>query len=239
MIRIAVCDDCINDRKEIINKLNRIEEKWGRELVVTSFENGMDLCNALKTSVFDIILLDIIMDNNIDGIEVAKIIRSMGENVKIIFISSYDERIRDLFKLDTVAFIDKPVDIVLLEDALKYAYEKIKLDDKNFFTYKKRRNELFIPMNDILYFESNKYQILIHTKKDIITYNDSLKNVWNSVCNTLEFVMPHKAYIVNLKYATIKDSTTILVKDKLSITIGRVYKEDTMKRYMLYLRRKR
>ena len=51
--------------------------------------------------------------------------------------------------------------------------------------------------------------------------------------------MPHKAYIVNLKYATIKNSTTILVKDKLSITIGRVYKEDTMKRYMLYLRRKR
>lgn len=61
--------------------------------------------------------------NGIDGIETAIRIRTMGEENIIIFISSYDERVKELFDFRTIAFIDKPLETFKLEEALSRAYK--------------------------------------------------------------------------------------------------------------------
>lgn len=238
MIKIAFCDDCEEDRNEILRLLGKIECLWHEEFCIFPFSGGRELCESLKTQFYDIILLDILMDD-LDGVETARKIRSMGVDSRIIFISSYDERLRDLFSVGTLGFVDKPIDIEILERAIKTAYQSILQDNERVFIYQKNKTKNFIPLKDIMYFESDKYQVAIHTTKSVIRYNESLKNIWSELKSNAEFIMPHKAFIVNLKYSSVQNSSTILVNNNLSISIGRVYKEEALQKYMEYLRRRR
>lgn len=120
MLKIAYCDDAEADRKRIMCSLSRIEEKWRESFKIVPFSGGEELCEDIAENHYDVILLDILM-NGIDGIETANRICSMGVESLIIFISNYDDRIKELFSFRTIAFIDKPVEVDKLEEALQRA----------------------------------------------------------------------------------------------------------------------
>lgn len=237
LLKIAICDDSREDRDNIIYFLGKIECELEEEFEIISFDNGKKLCESIENNNFDIILLDIVMDK-LNGIETAKQIRSMGEDSRIIFVSSYDDKLRDLFKFGTIAFIDKPIDERIFKDAIIWAYKSIIKDSKKVFIYNKNKNQYAIALRDIVYFEVKNQQVYIITRKETIVYNERLKNIWKQLKNNIEFIYPNQSYILNLKYSLIQNTKKILINSEFEICIGRKYKEDTMKRYMLYLRRR-
>ncbi len=101
----------------------------------------------------------------IDGIETATRIRNLGEDALIIFISSYDDRVKELFNFRTIAFLDKPVNVDELEGAITRAFDIIKKDSELFFPYTKDGSKYYLSFKDIIYFEVEKNTILIHTAK--------------------------------------------------------------------------
>lgn len=234
MLKIAYCDDLEEDRNRIMASLNNIEEKWREEFDICSFPDGVSLCENLKKNSYDIILLDIVMDV-IDGIETARKIRSMGEDSQIIFVSNYDEKLRELFQFGTVAFIDKPLKTEDLEIALIRAYDKIKQDNEKIFVYKKNGHTYFLPIKDIVYFESYRNTVKIFTLKFEDSYYDTLTNTWEKLKKTEEFIMPNKSFIFNLKYVNIKSSYVIVKINTKTYNIGREYKIDTENRYINYI----
>lgn len=237
MLKIAYCDDIKTDREKIISSLSHIESKWNEEFEIESFSNGEDLCENLIENHYDIVLLDILMDG-IDGIEVATRIRSLGEDVLIIFISSYDNRLKEMFDFRTIAFIDKPLETEKLEEALRKAYNIIKKDNTNIFCYKKGGSLQYVPLKEIIYLESRRNEIIIHTNKYKDSYYNTISTVWAQLSSTNQFVMPHRSFIFNLSYVTLK-SNKIVVRDTDEIyNIGERYKADTEERYLQYLEKR-
>ena len=252
MLKIAYCDDCPRDRAKIMASLSNIEERWKEVFVMQSFDSGEALCEDLKQNSYDIILLDIVM-SAMDGIETARTIRSMGESSKLIFISSYDDKIRELFQHGTIAFIDKPFEVEVLENALQVAHDIIKKDENEdrVFSYKKHGQLCFVPTKDILYFITHKNQVEIVTCKTQLIYADQIKNVWNIMSKNKEFIMPNQSYIFNLKHIMLKSNMIFLKSglrirsskhskidpnhDMESVNISRNYKDETCKRYMNYV----
>lgn len=234
MLKIAFCDDCQYDRNILMSHLSHIEEEWKDTFDIYPFKSGISLCENLKENSYDIILLDILMDD-LDGIETARKIRSMGEDSKIIFISSYDEKLRELFRVGTIAFLDKPLRCSDLEDALKDAYNTIQKEIEKVFIYTKNGNTHFVPIKDIVYFEANRNQVKIQTTKTLICYSDLFKNVWCKMSENENFIMPNKSFIFNLKYVILKSNRVILKDNSLEFNIGRKYKEDTYDRYFNYI----
>lgn len=234
MLRIAFCDDMERDRANIMNKLTQIEEKWGEKFIITSFASGEDLCKGIMENHYDVILLDIIMEG-IDGIETATRIRTMGEESLIIFISSFDERIRELFDFRTIAFIDKPVDAKMLEIALEKAYEIIKKNNEVFFSFNKNGSVQYLPVNDIIYFESKRNKISIYTNKETETFYGTLSGVWEQIEAMNQFVMTHRSFIFNLKYITVKSEKIIIKDTGEEFSIGEKHKADTQERYKNYI----
>ncbi len=237
MLRIAICDDEEQCKDNIRAALSHIEEKWKATIDDKYFSSGKELYENLNENTYDVILLDILMDDG-DGIEVAKKISEMGVNSYIIFISSFQERWRELFGTKTIAFLDKPVDVDKLEIHLKEVLDLLKNDKEDVFTYKINGVEKFLFFNDIVYFESSNQRIEIITIKETIVINETLKNIWSRVQINDNFIMPSRSYIVNLKYTNMINSNSfVITSSNLEISVGRTMKKEVSERYLKFIRR--
>ena len=237
MLKIAYCDDLERDRNNIMNILSYIEDKWKEKFEISSFNSGESLCENIVNKHYDIILLDILMDG-IDGIETATRIQTMGKDHLIIFISSYDDRLKELFDFRTIAFIDKPIKTEELERALQKAYYIIKKSNDRLFAYNIKGTIQYIPIKDIVYFESHRNKVVICTHKNSITFYETLSTIWLKVQGTGQFIMPHKSFIFNLSYITLKSDKVIIRNTNESYNIGKKYRADTEERYLKYIRKR-
>lgn len=237
MLKIAYCDDMEIDRNKIMSSLSYIEEKWGEEFEISPFFSGESLCEDIAKNHYDIILLDILM-NGINGIETATRIRSMGEDNLIIFISSYDDKIKELFDFRTIAFIDKPLETDKLEMALQKAYAIIKKDSDKYFAYSKNGTMQYVPIKDILYFESRRNEITVYTNKKHETFYDTLSAVWLKVQGFDQFIMPHRSFIFNLSCVALKADMIIVKSTNQTYNIGEKFKADTDERYLSYIEKR-
>lgn len=237
MLKIAHCDDMEQDRNNILFALSQIEEKWNEKFDIKSFSSGEDLCADIEKNHYDIILLDILM-NGIDGVETATRVRNNGDESLIIFISSYDERVKELFDFGTIAFIDKPVDINQLEKVLIKANDIIKKKNDIFFSYEKNGATQHLPINDIVYLESKRNKIYIQTNKNMESFYGTITSVWQQLKVNRQFIMPHRSFIFNLKYVIIKSDKVIIRKTGEEYNIGLKYKENTQERYLDYIEKR-
>lgn len=237
MLKIAYCDDMEKDRDTIMYALTQIEEKWGAEFDLSSFSSGESLCEDISINHYDVILLDILM-NGINGIETATRISAMGEATLIIFISSYDERVKELFDFRTIAFLDKPLEVSKLEKALLKAYSILKKDEENIFTFSSYGYIQHIPIKDIIYFESQRNEIVIYTVKKSEKFYSTLSAVWEKVRELNQFVMSQRSFIFNLNYISIKSDKVIIKKTGETFNIGEKYREDTRNRHMGFIEKR-
>lgn len=105
MINIAICDD----ENVIVNQIEEIiEEACSKQLPkceIDVFYGGKPLKEqVIAGKHYDIIFLDIEMENE-DGISAAKQIRKVDENVLLIFISSYEKYLMELFQLNVYTLL--------------------------------------------------------------------------------------------------------------------------------------
>lgn len=165
MIQVAICDDESLVAHQLESIIWDTCNSAGIKVDTEVYNSGFALEKGILTGQkFDLIYLDIQMKNG-DGISTARNIRKMDENVIIIFVSSYDKYMMELFRLDVFAFIKKPIEQDSFSKTFLEANRKI--CSKNFFyAFKYRNQEYKIPCKDILYYESRGRQIPVHSKED-------------------------------------------------------------------------
>ncbi len=86
---------------------------------IIKFNNPLDALGYVATNKIDIAFLDIEMPV-IKGIELAKRIKAISKNVRVIFATSYGNYALEAFGVDAVDYIMKPYE----PEAIKKAYEK-------------------------------------------------------------------------------------------------------------------
>jgi len=86
---------------------------------IIKFNNPLDALGYVATNKIDIAFLDIEMPV-IKGIELAKRIKAISKNVRIIFATSYGNYALEAFGVDAVDYIMKPYE----PEEIKKAYEK-------------------------------------------------------------------------------------------------------------------
>jgi len=112
---ILVVDD-VEEQREIVSLMLK---KLGYS--VTSVSSGEEAVGYMKNGSADLLLLDMIMDPNIDGLETYKRILELHAGQKAVIASGFSEteRVREAQRLGAGAYIKKP-----------YALEKIGLSIK-------------------------------------------------------------------------------------------------------------
>lgn len=235
MLKIAYCDDDFAERERALGYLAKVQEKNDMRFEVSSFEDGEKLVAQLKKVHFDLIYLDYSMPG-MSGLEVAKIVKEVTNGTtKMIFISSYDNYIRELFPLGVISFIDKPYKEEAFFKTFQFAYRELFNEKNRTFAYTVRGDKKFAFIRDIIYFETGEHSTILNLKDGTqAEFRSTISDVWREVKQYECFVMPTRSFIVNLKHASSVSSTMINVGN-VCIAIGRTHKKDTDQRYIRFL----
>ncbi len=200
--------------------------------VVATCHNAMLGFEALKNQDIDLIFLDIQMPM-LTGIEFLK---SLNNAPKVIFTTAYREYAIESYELEVVDYLLKPISFDRFFKAINKYYKTIETkasapiltekEDKDAHIYvnmnKKHHKVLF---SDILYAESLKDYVRIHTIDTTITTKEKISDFQEKLPHY--FLRTHRSYIVNTKKITAFTAQDIEI-DELEIPIGISYKREVM-----------
>ncbi len=185
----------------------------------------------------DILLLDVNLSSEIDGIDLATLVKNVGAG--IIFITAFsDKATRDRVKdLNPLGYILKPFDEKDIEVALDLALHQFR-NQANFhrendataesiFIKTGNNSSRKIVFDDISILEACDNYAFIHVGDEKIMVSFTLKDLEQKIIAPF-LVRVHRSYVVNTnKVQSIRNG--VLVIGKHEIPIGKSYKDEVMK----------
>ena len=200
MVKIIVVEDDEKDQKLIKRIINPFYFKY-KENIKTIFYKKWN--NALLKDIEDlserkIYILDICLQSNITGINIALKIRENDWDSEIIFLtnhSNYEQKVyNNIFKV--FRFIEK---FDNMEDRLNECIDIIlkKKNDKGVFKYKNNQIDLRIYLKDILYIyrDKDERKLVIKTTNNSFLVNITLDEILKELDERFKKV--HRSCIVN------------------------------------------
>jgi len=218
MLHIFICEDNKAQRARMEGIVNRhlLLEDFDMNIAL-SVENPAVLLNYLETHRIQsgLYLLDVDLQSDINGIELAAKIKKMDVSATIVFITTYSEMMHYVFrlKIEAMEYIlkDSPPEEIeqRVIECMRVAYQRF-LDGKHtkskYFTVKIGEQKLNILYDDILFFESNtsrRNKILLHKSNSILEFYGTISDVSNL---GPPFCKCHQSFVVNVNYVKRIDS---------------------------------
>lgn len=245
-IKVLVVEDESIVSKDIQNSLKKLGYT-----VVGSASTGLKAIELAGKSLPDVILMDIMLKGDMDGIEAAETIKKLY-NIPIIFLTAYADSSTlakakisephgyilkpfkeiDLHTNIQVAFYkhSKEQEIVKERDLLVSIVENIESGDTDSIFIKSNNMLVKINKSNIYYIEALKDYVVIHTKDTRYTIHSTMKDIEQKMGYD-EFIRVHRSFIVRLdKIISIDFPNLHLEDDKKMIPIGGSYRDDLNKR---------
>lgn len=197
MLHIAICDD----EKEFVTHLTRLLEQYsaesGEEIKVTAYYDGLDLIEKYDATI-DLIFLDIQM-RLVNGLEAAKRIRQMDENVGLIFLTTLTQYGLEGYKYQATNYIIKPIKYVRLKAEMNQWLKRYKKNDSPSLVISNSSGKYKVYLKSLRYVETFDRNLLLHTEQENIVCYKNMKEMEREL-NDKGFARCHTSYIVNLSY---------------------------------------
>ena len=138
MINIAVCDGSRTITNHLENLIASASQNLSINVNCNVFSDSVSLLKNIRIgNMYDLIFLDTEMPG-MNGIETAKVLRAMGLSVLIIYMSSHENRIKDLIATEPIYFLSKPIEVSEFAYAFAFAVKRLTEKPHDFtFMYKK------------------------------------------------------------------------------------------------------
>lgn len=239
MFNIVFCDD---NRQFLVlldsvirSECKKIVPNVEDVLIGPAFGSGQDVIEHIKNNHVDVLFLDIDMPN-LNGFEVAKILCKEYKNIKIVFMSAYDNFVYSAFEFYPFAYLRKSHMSEELPKVLKRIVEKIQEPERQLSLFTNTGMKT-IDINSITYVESKKnyYSVYLIQGREYVcrgTLSDFEKEVSN-----YDFFRIHSAFLINLEHIDkMLEKGQVLVAN-VSLPIAQRRMKDFKRTYMEYIRR--
>lgn len=201
MLRIAVCDDDSRFSAELENLILQEALQAGLNVGTEVYSDGDTLVSDIdKGYRYDLIYLDIEM-KRVNGIRAARTIREIDRSVLLIYVSGYEQYLKELFEVEPFRFLQKPLDSRKFRRYFYEAYKRIG-DADAFYQFTFNKNIRRISLRNTVYFESRNRIVYIILDNGTEEYfygklNDVEKQLEG---NRYRFLRIHQSYLVNYSY---------------------------------------
>lgn len=196
-LKFAVVDDMEQDRIQTVNMAKQILQDEKIPHSISEFSDGRSLlCDIRSGEKYHILLLDVVMEE-MDGMELARLLRRQGNKTDIIFISSNREMALCGYEVSATRYLAKPLDREKLKEALLYCHKQWK-----------EKKEILLPTNqgqhrtsfsDIQYVEAFDRGTRFVLANEIVETKLKFSEV-ETMLPQSAFLVCHRAYIVNVSH---------------------------------------
>ena len=221
----------VEDEPLIADDIAMILEKNGY-LISEIVDNAEDALRELESSKPDLILLDVNIEGDKDGIQLAHQINKNFQ-VPFVFLTSYYDHntLKRAKATHPKGYVVKPFDEGDLVANIELTLMKSKLIKSaipidKFFVRNHQELKAIEP-DDILYAESDDNYANIYTKDQKHVVSHTLKSVEEKL-QANGFLRIHKSYLINFRKVTSIHEGYVFI-DEVKLPIGRSYKDDLLK----------
>ena len=187
--------------EDYVSKIPQLE-------TVAICNNALEAFEILKTKKIDLLFLDIQMPT-LTGIDFLK---SLQNPPKVIFTTAYREYAIESYELEVLDYLLKPIPFNRFFKAIDKYFKTIapikssfqkedsKEEDANYLYVNVNKKHHKVLFDDILYVESLKDYIRIHTSENSIMTKEKISDFEQLLPSN--FLRTHRSYIANTKKIT-------------------------------------
>ncbi|NER13507.1 response regulator [Leptobacterium flavescens] len=221
----------IDDEPLAIKVLEKYIKKVPDLELVATFDNPVTAGHFLQNNTIDLLFLDIQMPE-VTGID---FIKNTTIQPKVILTTAFREYALEGYELDIIDYLLKPISFVRFYKSInKYralnttiqpgsgeSTETNETSDHIFVNSNKRM--IRIEFNNILFIDSIKDYVRIHTANDTIVTKDKISSFVEKLPSC--FLRVHRSYIINTRKIASLTSKDVVLLGGMEIPIGSSYKE--------------
>jgi DNA-binding LytR/AlgR family response regulator len=208
---------------------------------VTPVRDYDSALNMIQTESPDLLLIDIRIDGELDGIDLARKV-SLDYGIPFIFVTANSDpaTVNRAKEVNPYAYLVKPFNESNLFSSIEIAFSTYNREIKETkdrhtpITYLHeiifiKENNLFhkVEIKDIHYIESENVYLTIHTSKKNYLVRAKLSDFINNFSHGY-FIRVHRSFAINVKYLETINSLSVKVAG-VEIPVHKNYKQDLLK----------
>lgn len=231
-IRIGIIEDDPASAQLIVDYLKRYQSEFNQEFTVSLFDDGETLVERYKPT-YDILLMDIEMAR-MNGLQAAKKIRERDDSVVIVFITAAPQYAISGYEVQALSYVLKPVPWFAFSQELKRSIDAVRRRSDDSMLVETGTNQMRVLLSDILYIESIRHTIIIHTFDGKLSITGTLKELETRLAEH-DFFRSNSCYLVNLRHVTgVRDQDSVMSNGEL-LRISRPRKKAFMQALADYM----
>ena len=220
-MNIIICDDRIDDRKNLSDLLSDYGEKKNYEFAITEYDSGEQLCEEQSAlEACQLLFLDINMQG-MDGLKTAMRIKEKYPKLPVVLVTAYMNYALDGYKVKASRFLLKDNLADTIEECMDDLIAEIN-KNRRILEFRFVEGTIKLYADDIIYTEKGTFQIY----KKLDELENELKN--------MGFVRAHLSFLVNMKYITKISSYVMTLTTGKKIPVPKARYAQVKREYMLY-----
>jgi two-component system response regulator AgrA len=216
MLHFVILDDDAVHNISTSKKIESIFKEYNIEATIalstTKPKEVIEYC-LNNTNLNNVYLLDVDIQDRINGIDVATDIRQQDANAYIVFISAHPEFVMPSLKTKIFDYLIKPVSMLTMAKCIQSIHTdfmKLHLYRAEQLTIKSGFESYTVDVDEITFFEKYGHLLVAHTVLGKIESSESLESIENRL-NKKKFFRCHKSYLVNILHISKIDYTDNMI----------------------------
>ena len=236
-LKIAICDDEERVRETLRNYLLTYSISNRHDFEIYDYSGGSELLNSYqKAHTFDIVFMDVLMDDDISGLVTAEKIRNLPDHdVKITFLSSYPKYMQDSFHVTAHNFMTKPIEYEDLKKEMDSIIKSLTELPKSIPVKVIKGDTVLVYINSLMYIQTERglrgrTRLLFHTTDDVITAFGTIADYKQSLSD-FHFAVPCKGFLVNFRFVHRIGISEIELTNHELLPLSKMHRKDIISKY--------
>ena len=234
IINIVLVDD---EQIQLTYMKQLLEQAAGQldiEVIIDSFLSGEAFLFSLEDHLdWELAFLDIEMAE-INGMSVAKELRKQAPQLALVFATAYAEYAVEGYEVQALDYLLKPIKLEKIKRVLE-RFLATRPEDAPYLILEIDGEQVRFDLNDIVFLEANKRDILIHTINESFTSRMSLSEVSELIDQ--RFVQTHRSFYVNLQFVTHLLKQDVQLSTGEAIPLSRRQAKQTQSAFIEYYKK--
>lgn len=232
-MKIAICDDEIVQVEYIENLVKEWADEKSVLCSIESFNSAEEfLFKYEEGNPFDLLILDIQM-KAMNGMELAKKVRALDRNVKIIFLTGIKDYVFEGYEVGAVRYILKPLKEKELFKTLDIISTELKDKPDNYFVFNYQGENIKLAYEDIIKLEVDGHYVNMLTVEKEYIWKESLLKMKEGLENK-GFVLANRSVLVNVRHIEKITKTECIMCRNIVVPISRNSYKDVNQAFINY-----